>query len=101
MEVWQPVEKQAGDLTEVTVLRDGELIVLTTTSFLEPAPAAGVDVRAGDLLVSFNGQPVSEWGEFQELAQSSPGEVVTIGLLRDGEPVEVTAVALPRHAALC
>ena len=84
---WSPTPKELGDTTSVDVMRDGEVITLTTTENLMPAPAASVDIQPGDVLVEFAGQPIDEWSEFQELAQSNPGKRVDVILDRDGATV--------------
>jgi RIP metalloprotease RseP len=86
---WTPVPKEAGELTEVEVLRDGEIVTLTTTERLIPAPAATVDVRPGDVIVGFAGEEVDEWDDFRLLAEENPGREVTMVLDRDGEIHEV------------
>ncbi len=82
---WVPADKDAGDITEVSVIRDGELIVLETTERLLPAPAASVDIRVGDTLVEFDGIVIGDWEEFVDLAQASPGETVRVVVDRSGE----------------
>jgi membrane-associated protease RseP (regulator of RpoE activity) len=54
-----------------------------------PAPAASVDIRPGDVLVEFAGEPIDEWSEFQELAQSNPGKRVDVVLDRNGTTVSL------------
>jgi RIP metalloprotease RseP len=81
---WQPIPKARGETTTVEVLRDGEILALTTTEILEPAPAAGVDVQPGDTFVEFAGEPIESWEQFTELAQANPEETVDVVLDRDG-----------------
>jgi RIP metalloprotease RseP len=81
---WEPTPKARGEITRVDVLRDGDVVALTTTEILEPAPAASVDVRVGDMFVEFAGEPIETWEEFTELAQDRPGETVPVVLDRDG-----------------
>ncbi len=93
---WVPVEKEAGAVTEVEVLRDGASVTLETTQRLMPAPAAGVDVRVGDVLVEFDGTPIDDWEEFVELAQASPGETVAVVFDRDGTRVDIEVTLATR-----
>ncbi len=93
---WVPVEKDPGEVTEVDVERGGRVITLSTTEFLSPAPAAGVDVQTGDILLEFAGEPIDEWSEFQELAQSNPGEAVDVVLDRGGERVAIQVTLASR-----
>jgi RIP metalloprotease RseP len=84
---WVQSAKADGATTEVEVLRDGEVVVLVTTEQLMPAPAAGVDIRRGDVLVSFAGESIEDWSQFQELARGNPGATVPVEVERDGTTV--------------
>jgi membrane-associated protease RseP (regulator of RpoE activity) len=53
------------------------------------APAAG-KLRRGDRIVSVDGAAVSTYEGLRNVLQSHPGEQVTLGLVRDGSPVDVT-----------
>jgi Lon-like protease len=50
-------------------------------------------VEEGDVLVSLEGEPVESYTELVEtLADIEPGTTVTLGLVRDGEPLDVDVV---------
>jgi RIP metalloprotease RseP len=95
-EEWEPTAKEPGETTEVEVSRDGAVITIITTDQLAVAPAAGVDLQVGDVMIGFDGRDVDSWAEFQELARRSPGRTVAIDLLRDGEHLTVTATLATR-----
>ena len=80
-------QKAPGELTTVTVDRDGVLITLETTEVVELAPAFASGILVGDVLVSANGQPVESWEDFVDVASVNPGESAIIVVDRDGEQV--------------
>jgi regulator of sigma E protease len=51
-----------------------------------PAEAAGF--RAGDLLLTRNGEPIESWQAWAEWLRARPGEVVTVAAERDGQRFE-------------
>jgi len=54
----------------------------------DPAtPAAEVGLEAGDQIVSFEGEPVTEWEELTSLIRVNGGERVELVVLRDGQEV--------------
>ena len=55
------------------------------------AQAAGIQV--GDEVVSINGVKVSVWVEDVEKIRNSEGKELTLGLIRDGQEITVTATA--------
>jgi Do/DeqQ family serine protease len=56
----------------------------------EGGPAAAAGIRQGDVLLSIDGEPLESAGDLQqEIAERSPGDDVTLELLRDGERREV------------
>jgi serine protease Do len=55
----------------------------------DPADRAGI--RAGDVIVVFDGRKVADSTALRNMAsQTAPGATVKIGLLRDGSPLDVT-----------
>jgi len=61
-----------------------------------PADKAGL--KSGDLLVEFNGKPVTDSRHLElQVARTSPGQTVPVKILRDGtaKTLEVTVKALP------
>lgn len=56
-------------------------------------PGAKAGLKAGDVIIEFNGQKVTESGELQKAVGNSPvGSQVTLTVLRDGKPVQLKAV---------
>ena len=73
-----------------TTTKDGGLLVLDVES-TSTAERAGV--KAGDLIVSLNGQPVTERGAYMRIMASlSWGDRVTLSTKRDGEMISASAV---------
>ena len=93
---WSAAPGDAGPVTSVEVERGGETVMLETTDRLTPAPAASVDVRPGDVVVAFAGEPITDWQEFQQLASASPGLTVPVVLDRDGEEVSFSVTLATR-----
>jgi membrane-associated protease RseP (regulator of RpoE activity) len=57
----------------------------------DPAtPAAEAGFEPGDVIVSFDGQPVAEWDQMTALIRANGGRTVVVGVERDGEPLELT-----------
>ncbi|MDP3972817.1 MAG: site-2 protease family protein [Candidatus Nanopelagicales bacterium] len=66
-----------------------------------PSPAAQAGLRAGDVITSFDGRPVSSWSDLTQAIRSTPpGTTISLGVDRDGKPVELTAAlaGVPRQA---
>lgn len=55
-----------------------------------PAEAAGF--RAGDLLLSYNGTPISSWLQWATWLRAHPGEVVKVSLQRGSETLDKTLI---------
>jgi len=61
-------------------------------------PAQQAGLKVGDVVVTFDGKPVATAAELTSLVtRTSPGARVTIGIVRDGKPmnVEIVVGALP------
>ncbi len=53
--------------------------------------AAKAGVKAGDVITSLNGKPISSFAALRAEVGSMPiGSKVALGLLRDGKPVNIT-----------
>jgi len=64
---------------------------------VEGSGAAGV-VLDGDVLVTFEGAPVTSYtGLLDALGEVEPGATVTLGVLRDGEPLDLAVVTGQRE----
>jgi regulator of sigma E protease len=55
-------------------------------------PAARAGLHAGDVVRSVNGKAVADGGAFVEMVQAAPEQPLTLALLRDGKPLEITVV---------
>ena len=57
---------------------------------LPDSGSAKAGIKAGDVIVSLNGKPLTSFAELRSrIATSEPGTKVKLGLLRDGKPQEV------------
>jgi serine protease Do len=64
------------------------------------SPAAKAGLKRGDVIVSFNGQPVNDPGQLRNLvAMSAPGTKATLQVLRANQPRQMTVelAELPRE----
>ncbi|WP_435433511.1 PDZ domain-containing protein [Yersinia enterocolitica] len=53
--------------------------------------ASKAGIKAGDVLVSVDGKPISSFAELRaKVGTTGPGKAIKVGLLRDGKPLEVT-----------
>jgi serine protease Do len=56
------------------------------------SPAAGAGVRRGDVIVSYNGQPVADDNALRNMvARTQPGTPVTFTVIRDGRELQLRA----------
>ena len=84
---------EAQDITPqiaaMLALGDTRGAVVTRVRANSPAAAAGL--RAGDVIVSLNGKPVtSEQDLYNIEGLTAPGAAVQVGLVRDGKPLSVS-----------
>src|SRR6185295_16376570 len=70
-------------------------------SVTEGSPAAAAGLREGDLIVAAQMRPLRNAAEFDRLVRSAGGGTrISFALLRNGTPVEVTAVLAPAPTQL-
>ena len=63
---------------------------VAVTSVVDASPAADAGLRAGDVIISFDGKDVDSSSELSALVGAkSPGDEVTITVLRSGNRVEI------------
>jgi membrane-associated protease RseP (regulator of RpoE activity) len=62
----------------------------TCTASDPVAPAREAGMRAGDRIVSFNGEQVDSWDELTGLIRGNAAGDATIGVVRDGEQLTLT-----------
>ncbi|RBM05076.1 RIP metalloprotease [Streptomyces sp. PT12] len=63
-----------------------------------PAPAAAAGLRAGDVIVAFNGERMDEWGTLQERIRETTG-AATITVERDGREMDLQADLIENQVA--
>ena len=81
------------DVDPVTarLLNLGELRGLVVENMDKNGPAAKAGVASGDVLTRLNGQPLNGVRSAMDIiAESKPGTVVTIDILRDGKPLSLS-----------
>lgn len=78
------------------VVEDGELVpstvvetVVTAGADGEPTAAASAGILPGDRIVALDGEPVEDWATLTESLAARPGERVVLGVVRDGERIDV------------
>jgi TPR repeat protein len=90
-----------ADVAKEIPLEKSQGVVVTLA--LPDLPAAKAGIQQGDILVALNRQPITSqrWAR-EKLAAQRVGSQVTLGLVRDGRPMEVTcdARAIPHEAVL-
>lgn len=68
-------------------------LVEPVIAVVEPQqPAAAAGLRAGDRVVTVDGQPVRRWDEMAARINSRAGEMVRLGIARNGEVLDVAVV---------
>ena len=70
----------------------------TIGSIVEGSPAETAGLKAGDLVVSLNGQAVQTWGDMAERIHNGDGSPLTFVITRDG--TEQTLTAQPAEKTL-
>ncbi len=77
------VQKLTPDVAASLGLREGQGVLVAEVADVSPAGRAGL--RPGDLLLSFDGAPLTDGGQYRNrAAMARPGSTVTLGILRDG-----------------
>ena len=59
------------------------------------APAKAAGIKPGDVVVTIDGKKVKDGTDFVKTVRKSAGEPLALGLLRDGQPVNVTVLPVP------
>ena len=80
-------QELSGQLARYFKVDDGALLV---TEVETDGPAARAGLRAGDVIVKFNGKAVTDGGDLRRtLGEAPSGTDVTVTVQRDGRPVDV------------
>jgi serine protease Do len=85
---------RARDLDELRAkLRWGDSAGVFVTQVIPDAPADGAGLKLGDLIVDYDGRPVSSLPDLKErIAASAPGSQVLLRFIRNGKLQTATAV---------
>lgn len=88
------IQDLTPQLGEYFGAKDGALV----TSVQADTPAAKAGLKAGDVITSVNGKPVTEPGQLVEaVREAADGAEVTIGYVRDKKPATAKATLTPRE----
>jgi serine protease Do len=80
-------QELSGQLARYFKVEDGTLLVTEVES---DGPAARAGLRAGDVIVKFNGKAVTDAGDLRRtLGEVATGTDVTVTVQRDGRPLDV------------
>jgi len=80
-------QELSGQLARYFKVDDGALLV---TEVETDGPAAKAGLRAGDVILKFNGQTVTSGGDLRHtLGEAPSGTDVTVTVQRDGHPLDV------------
>lgn len=78
------IQPLTADLAKSFDLKNDKGILIAQVTKNSPADKAGL--KAGDVIVSYRGRPVSEVGEFRnQVALAQPGSKVEFDIMRDGK----------------
>jgi len=124
LETWRELQlatlSRPERATEMRIRREGQELVVEMTpeadaryglghaGLAPPLPAdvprvaagsaaAAAGITAGDRIVAIDGEPVTHFFDLVRLVSSRPGQPTTVTVLRDGEPLDLTAT--PRSEA--
>jgi serine protease Do len=84
-------QELSGQLARYFNVEDGSLLVSNVNA---DTPAAKAGLKAGDVIVKLDGKDVSRQDLREQVAKAEGGSQITLGVQRDGKPVDVT-VTLP------
>ena len=82
------VQPLTREIAEALGLRDTRGVLVNQVGAGSPAERAGL--RAGDVLVSFDGTPLADGGQYRNrAAMARPGSTVVLGVIRDGRRLDI------------
>ncbi len=82
------VQPLSMEIAEALRLQDNRGVLVNEVQAASPAEQAGL--RAGDVLTTFDGIPLADGGQYRNrAAMATPGSSVTLGLIRDGKPLQI------------
>jgi len=98
---WLGVAIQTVTESAAEKLKLGEARGALVTGVLPDSPAAKAGIRPGDVIVRWNETPINVPGELSRAAAATPiGARATVGLVRDGQPLDVEVTVADRPAQL-
>ncbi|ESW62223.1 MAG: zinc metalloprotease [Rhodobacter sp. CACIA14H1] len=74
---------------EQVTLRDAHPLPPVVETVQPDSAARAAGIEAGDVIVSVNGQPVATFPQLREMVGSSDGKVLTLGLMRGEQALEM------------
>lgn len=86
-----PLNQQIAQANNISVT-DGALVYGSGSQLavLPGSPAAKAGLQQGDIIIKFNGQPVTENNPLSSyIGKTKPGDTVTLTILRDGKQQEL------------
>jgi serine protease Do len=90
-------QELSGQLARYFKVADGALLVSDVSA---DSPAGKAGLRAGDVIVQVNGHPVSHGQDLREqVAKAEAGSQLTLGVQRDGKPLELKVTMAERAPA--
>jgi len=90
-------QELSGQLARYFKVADGSLLVSDVSA---DSPAGKAGLKAGDIIVQVNGHPVSHGQDLREqVAKAEPGSQLTLGVQREGKPVDVKVTLAERAPA--
>ncbi|MFI6740804.1 M50 family metallopeptidase [Nonomuraea sp. NPDC050451] len=91
---WAPIVSPETDTCVIPISEHRN----TCKSTDKPTPAAQAGMKAGDRMVSFDGQKIGSWEDATRLIRSHGAGPVALGIVRDGKPMtlNVTLIAQDR-----
>lgn len=78
------IQELTPDLAKTFGLKDSKGVLISSVSPGDPADKAGI--KAGDIIISFDGKPISDLNELPRIvASTAPDKVVSVRIVRDGK----------------
>jgi serine protease Do len=94
---WLGVSVLALTDEERTKLGDRAPGGIAIDNVFDPSPASAAGILVGDILLRLAGEPIATVYDFQRLLyHHGPGSRVTLGMLRDGKPLELVVTIARR-----
>ncbi len=82
------VQPLTQDLAQALGIKENTGVLVNRVNDGSPAEAAGI--RPGDVLISLDGNALTEGGQYRNrAAQTQPGSRIKIGVIREGRPLEL------------